>query len=366
MRKILVKGAPINDRNDGPHGVGGWLALLVVGMLVLGPLLGIGRTYVEFASIEHQYSELASLADWSSFKTAEWVVLLIFCGISIYGGHGLATKRTPDAVSRAKLVLWFNYPIGIVVTAMIIPALMLPGGGKAAATAIPSLLASLIAVAIWTAYLNRSKRVKNTYFLRIVQPTPETHVHCPDCRKLIPMEARTCEHCGCKLIPQGPLVTEKPGAISQSVPPPQQRSQPAAAAQQVGASKDSSHQNDEALYEQALTELSTNKKPGLWAMALAQTANGGNPDGAYIALRVEQLRLDNAQSASAANFVASANGVSSVANSQTGTIGIKEPESSSSLNKSTEQVESAKRAKSGLWFIIIIIFFYALVAFVVR
>ena len=31
--------------------------------------------------------------------------------------------------------------------------------------AIPSLLASLIAVAIWTAYLNRSKRVQNTYGL---------------------------------------------------------------------------------------------------------------------------------------------------------------------------------------------------------
>lgn len=48
--------------------------------------------------------------------------------------------------------------------------------------------------------------------------------------------------------------------------------------------------DEEAIYEQALTELSTKKKPGLWAMALAQTANGGNPDGAYIALRVEQLR----------------------------------------------------------------------------
>lgn len=48
--------------------------------------------------------------------------------------------------------------------------------------------------------------------------------------------------------------------------------------------------DDETIYAQALTELSTNKKPGLWAMALAQTANGGNPDGAYIALRVDQLR----------------------------------------------------------------------------
>jgi Domain of unknown function (DUF4328) len=51
--------------------------------------------------------------------------------------------------------------------------------------------------------------------------------------------------------------------------------------------------NDEVLYEQALNELGTNKKPGLWAKALAQTANGGNPDGVYIALRVAQLRQES-------------------------------------------------------------------------
>lgn len=160
-------------RNDGPHGVGGWLALLVAGLLVLGPLLGIGRMYGEFASAERQYPALVQVAEWSSFKTVEWIALLIFCAISIYGGIGLATKRTPDAVSRAKLVLWFNYPISIVVTAMIIPATMIPDRGKEMAMAIPSLLASLIAVAIWTAYLNRSKRVKNTYGLSDESPVAQ-------------------------------------------------------------------------------------------------------------------------------------------------------------------------------------------------
>lgn len=158
------------EKDSGPHGVGGWLALLVAGMVVLGPLLGIGRTYGEFAAAERQYPALAQVAEWSSFKTVEWIALLIFCAISIYGGLGLATKRTPDAVFKAKLVLWFNYPISVVVTAMIIPATMFPDSGKEAAMAIPSLVASLIAVAIWAAYLNRSKRVKNTYGLRNESP----------------------------------------------------------------------------------------------------------------------------------------------------------------------------------------------------
>lgn len=34
------------------------------------------------------------------------------------------------------------------------------------------------------------------------EPTPETHVKCPDCRELVLKEARVCKHCGCKLIPQ--------------------------------------------------------------------------------------------------------------------------------------------------------------------
>ena len=163
----------MTEKDNGPHGVGGWLALLVAGMVVLGPLLNIGSVYVHFAATEREYPALAQVAEWSSFKTVEWVTIFIFCAISIYGGLGLATKRTPDAVSKAKLVLWFNYPISLIVTTMIIPVTIIPGIWAQAETAVEFLaktavlfLASLIGLAIWTAYLNRSKRVKNTYGLR--------------------------------------------------------------------------------------------------------------------------------------------------------------------------------------------------------
>lgn len=32
--------------------------------------------------------------------------------------------------------------------------------------------------------------------------TPDTHVHCPDCRELVRKDARKCKHCGTALIPQ--------------------------------------------------------------------------------------------------------------------------------------------------------------------
>jgi hypothetical protein len=34
------------------------------------------------------------------------------------------------------------------------------------------------------------------------RPTPDTHVHCPDCRELVRKDARVCKHCHCSLTPQ--------------------------------------------------------------------------------------------------------------------------------------------------------------------
>lgn len=34
------------------------------------------------------------------------------------------------------------------------------------------------------------------------EPSPDTHVRCPDCAELVRREARKCKHCGCALVPQ--------------------------------------------------------------------------------------------------------------------------------------------------------------------
>src|SRR5262249_12154474 len=37
---------------------------------------------------------------------------------------------------------------------------------------------------------------------RAPEPTPDTHVRCPDCNELVRREAIVCTRCGCRLIPQ--------------------------------------------------------------------------------------------------------------------------------------------------------------------
>jgi len=43
---------------------------------------------------------------------------------------------------------------------------------------------------------------KETIKIDDSQPTPETHVKCPECKELVLKEAIKCKHCGCKLLPQ--------------------------------------------------------------------------------------------------------------------------------------------------------------------
>lgn len=54
-------------------------------------------------------------------------------------------------------------------------------------------------------------------------PTPESHVRCPDCRELVRCDARKCKHCGSALVPQevpGVMAGEKAkGAVPSSSAP---------------------------------------------------------------------------------------------------------------------------------------------------
>lgn len=58
-----------------------------------------------------------------------------------------------------------------------------------------------IPASIWAlkAALTQSYSGSSVYLMTV---SPETHVKCPDCRALVPREARKCMQCGCTLIPQ--------------------------------------------------------------------------------------------------------------------------------------------------------------------
>lgn len=157
----------MNSDQEEPQGVAGWLAVLIAGMLVIGPLSNIASMAAELRMIEMQFPVLQESAEWVSFNRAEWIAILMSSAISIYGGFGLLKKRTPDAVATAKMVLWLNYPISVVIVGIAIPATTMSVAAVDKGVVF-LLFASLVAASVWTAYLSRSKRVRNTYGLNSV------------------------------------------------------------------------------------------------------------------------------------------------------------------------------------------------------
>jgi hypothetical protein len=147
----------------GPTGIGGWLMLLVLGMMVLGPLLGVGRLATDLTSVERQYPQITNLEVWKTYKSVAWCAFILFAAVLFYGGWGLARGKDWSVVSRAKAILWITGPIAAIVLGLGIPIAIFGEAAFDAPEFISGLIVSGIAAGIWTAYLSKSKRVRNTY-----------------------------------------------------------------------------------------------------------------------------------------------------------------------------------------------------------
>jgi len=158
---------PLKRATIGPSGVGGWLMLLVATLTVLGPLLGAARIGANLAVSEFQYPDLVTLDAWPTYKTATWSTFVLFALISLSGGMGLARDRDWSAVVRAQIILWIIGPLSTLVMGVVIPAIVFDeydfGDPEILGAIIGSLIGTSIGAGIWTAYLAKSKRVRNTY-----------------------------------------------------------------------------------------------------------------------------------------------------------------------------------------------------------
>jgi len=165
----LLRGTPDaagntrSEEKQDPSGVGGWLMLLVIGMMVFGPLLGAGSLDSGITKAEVQYPGLKSLAEWGTYKNVEWCLFFVFAVISFYGGWGLCRRRDWSVVSQAKTILWVTQPGAAILLVIIIPPIIFGKTGPVDPAFIGAFFASVIFVSIWTVYLSKSKRVRNTY-----------------------------------------------------------------------------------------------------------------------------------------------------------------------------------------------------------
>lgn len=150
------------DIESGPRGVGGWLLFLIIGMIFLGPLIGAARTNFNFMTTESNYPNIAYLEQWVSYKNITWWILFATSALSVYGGVTLARSSDSSAVERAIWILWLIGPGGVVID-NIAASNLLKDFSFFNLEFIKNLIISLANPIIWSAYLKKSKRVKNSY-----------------------------------------------------------------------------------------------------------------------------------------------------------------------------------------------------------
>lgn len=168
---VIETNASVQDQpvKTNIHGIGGWLALLIVGLMVLGPLTGFGRLSDEFQNALVQYPQLAANSQWQNYRQICWLIFAGLAAVSFAAGYRLWKIHSPESVRFAIIALWLIGPIGnalyIVSAAAVFGSIV---GDNALAAMIGAVAPPCIVAAIWTTYLMRSDRVKNTY--RTLQP----------------------------------------------------------------------------------------------------------------------------------------------------------------------------------------------------
>ena len=140
-------------------GIGGWLALLIAWMVVFRPIAGV---YMLTMLQAHSLADPIALEsnNWLVDTSTFWIIFLIVAALSIYGGLRLWRDRSPAAVKTAIIILWIYSPIAAV--DLLIARAFLEGRVPWPNAAL-TIGINLAIAAVWTVYLKRSQRVRNTY-----------------------------------------------------------------------------------------------------------------------------------------------------------------------------------------------------------
>jgi hypothetical protein len=151
-------------------GVGGWLGLLIAALMVLGPLRSVTLTINNISNAESANNALLTSQYWVDYKAATWVILLIATTVSIGAGYCLYRIHLPSSVRFAIICLWVIGP-GMVLADWAAAYLLLFRPLNRPLDSGPfvrTLGVSIVGSFVWTAYLQQSDRVKNTYRSAVV------------------------------------------------------------------------------------------------------------------------------------------------------------------------------------------------------
>ncbi len=147
---LLSKDAPEASSNPELKGIGGWLQFLIIALIFLGPLLTGVLAYVDLQSARDADPSITPEA-WKLILISVWSFVVLYSALSIGTGLLLQKRFKRSTIPIAIGLIWLLGPIINFGVAIIADEF---DGSEGR---------SIIFSVVWTVYLLRSKRVKNTY-----------------------------------------------------------------------------------------------------------------------------------------------------------------------------------------------------------
>lgn len=158
-----VEERDINKIKKEPKGVRGWLLFVIIIMMGLGPYLSFRQANYTVFEAELNNPQLSENTNWIKYKKACFTNLYICSTILFFGGLVLLFKRNWGAVTCAIIIIWLANPIASFVPTLFLPHYILGPSSVKYPLILGTFLGSSINASVWTIYLLKSKRVRNTY-----------------------------------------------------------------------------------------------------------------------------------------------------------------------------------------------------------